>query len=86
MMLEDYGGDDNMGSELTAEQIAMAQSKMNDDRKTDPDFQAPHLQEGIPPVTCSFGKADYWDQRYRHNKETFEWYKDYHESKHIINQ
>ena len=37
---------------------------MEQERQNDPLFQAPHLQEGIPPVTCNFGKADYWDGRY----------------------
>lgn len=56
------------------------------ERLNDPAFQAPHLAEGIPPVTCNFGKADYWDGRYHKNQEPFEWYHDYDELKHLINR
>jgi len=58
-------------------------------RARDPNFMPPHLKEGIPPVTCNFGKSDYWDGRYSKDRDAnanFEWYHDYPEIQAIINQ
>ena len=78
------------GTELTEEELfAIAEreeQELAEQRAHDPLFQAPHLKEGIPPVTCNFGKADYWDGRYFKNAETFEWYHGWEELKDIIHR
>jgi SAM-dependent methyltransferase len=89
-MLEERNDEGEATVELTEEELEEQKEKelarMMEERQTDPAFQPPHLEEGIPPVTCAFGKADYWDGRYRKSTEVFEWYKEYDECKHIINQ
>eukprot|EP00520_Triparma_pacifica_P015716 CAMPEP_0118668148 /NCGR_PEP_ID=MMETSP0785-20121206/20188_1 /TAXON_ID=91992 /ORGANISM="Bolidomonas pacifica, Strain CCMP 1866" /LENGTH=344 /DNA_ID=CAMNT_0006562695 /DNA_START=74 /DNA_END=1105 /DNA_ORIENTATION=+ len=88
-------GEDKEGGEEEEEEIdeeeRMAEEmrrreELELERVNDPMFQAPHLQEGIPPVTCNFGKADYWDGRYFKNTETFEWYHDFEQLQSIINR
>ena len=68
IILEPVGSDAAVGVEVTESMIDY------EDRANDPDFMPPHLKEGIPPVTCNFGKSDYWDGRYSRNPDTFEWY------------
>ena len=85
-MLEDYGTDDNMGGADASEFSNLIKDEDIDleERAKNPMFAAPHLQEGLPPVTCNYGKADYWDERYMKSKEIFEWYHEYPELKDII--
>ena len=87
-MLEDYGTDENMGGTDASEftHLLKDDNIVDDEaRANDPLFMAPHLREGLPPVTCNYGKADYWDGRYMKAKETFEWYHEYPEIKEILN-
>jgi hypothetical protein len=78
--------EDEIDEEALAAEEERRREILEIERENDPIFQAPHLQEGIPPVTCNFGKADYWDGRYFKNTETFEWYHDFQTLQELINR